>query len=107
MSAGDLGVVIYRDKSVPVFVADTGPTARIGEGSAALMRVLGVDRCLERNTDGHCTKYNNSSIEEKVLFFIFPESKIKGLKRETALKTINEKAMKRFDDLVRSIKKNQ
>jgi len=107
LAAGDLGVVIYGDRVVPVFVADTGPTARIGEGSAALMRGLGVDRCLERNTDGHCTKYNNSSIEEKVLFFVFPKSKIKGLQRETALKTVSEKALKRFDDLIRSVKKNQ
>jgi Fungal chitosanase of glycosyl hydrolase group 75 len=99
-----LGVVIYNDKMVPVFVADTGPTFRIGEGSAALFQAAGVDRCRERNAERKCTRYLDASIEKSVLFFVFPKSAIKDLKREEALDKIKESAMKKFEDLKNSLR---
>jgi len=33
---GDLGVVVYKNKVVPVFVADSGPYNKLGEGSSLL-----------------------------------------------------------------------
>ncbi|HEX8736020.1 MAG TPA: glycoside hydrolase family 75 protein [Pyrinomonadaceae bacterium] len=103
LKAGDFGIVIYRDKMIPVFVADTGPDFRIGEGSAALLRAVGVDRCKARNEERHCTDYEDSSIEENVLFFIFPNSKSKDLKKENALAVIKEKALKRFEEFKKSL----
>ena len=38
---GDFGVVLARGYVVPVIVADTGPFAKLGEGSLALHRALG------------------------------------------------------------------
>jgi hypothetical protein len=32
---GDLGIVIYKDKIVPIFVADGGPNNKMGEGSSS------------------------------------------------------------------------
>jgi hypothetical protein len=101
--AGDIGVVIYGNRLIPVFVADTGKSYRIGEGSAALLRAVGIDRCMKRNTDGYCTQYNESSVEDSVLFFIFPHSKIPDLKKETALAVIRQNALKKFDDLIKSL----
>lgn len=40
---GDYGVVIARDKVVPVVVADGGPAYKIGEGSTALLKKLSND----------------------------------------------------------------
>lgn len=54
---GDLGVVVFRDKVVPVFVADGGPRNKLGEGSAALFRELGEDRCREMGPGVHCKRY--------------------------------------------------
>jgi hypothetical protein len=96
---GDLGVVVYRDKVVPVFVADGGPSFRLGEGSSALFKELGEDRCAKKDSDGHCTRYRNFSIEDKVLFFVFPKSEIKDLNPNNALEKVKNEALKRFQKL--------
>lgn len=102
---GDLGIVIYKGKLVPVFVVDSGPYFRIGEGSAALFRELGADRCYKY--DGkQCLSFEkgNYSIGSNVLFFIFPNSKIdkKILNKDNAVELINELAMKKFAELEKS-----
>jgi hypothetical protein len=99
VAAGDLGVVVFRDKVVPVFVADGGPHNKLGEGSAALFRELGEDRCRETDAAGHCKRYLDASIERGVLFFIFPGSKIQGLTPENALETVRREALRRFAEL--------
>lgn len=105
LSTGDLGIVIYRDKIVPVFVADTGPEERgkIGEGSPALFTMLGEDRCRSKVITGNCTEYKESSVEDSVLFFIFPKSAVSNLKEENALEVIRKKALKRFENLKKSL----
>jgi hypothetical protein len=96
---GDLGVVVFRDKVVPVFVADGGPHNKLGEGSAALFRELGQDRCRRAGDGGHCERYRDVSIEGGVLFFIFPGSRIPGLKPDTAPEGIRREALRRFAEL--------
>jgi Fungal chitosanase of glycosyl hydrolase group 75 len=98
VNIGDLGVVVFRNKVVPVFIADGGPSFRLGEGSFALFKELGEDRCTSRN-DGHCTKYQDFSIAEEVLFFVFPRSEVSGLNPTNALATVKNEALKRFQKL--------
>jgi hypothetical protein len=91
---GDIGIVIYKNKIVPVFVADGGPHNKIGEGSSALFRELGETWCREFNRKG--------SIEKEVLFFIFPNSKINQLDSESPnerLRLIKEVAERKFNEL--------
>lgn len=99
VDSGDLGVVVFRDKVVPVFVADGGPHNKLGEGSAALFRELGEDRCREMGAGGHCKRYLDASIERGVLFFLFPGSKIRGLTPENALESVRREALRRFSEL--------
>ena len=99
VDAGDLGVVVFRDKVVPVFVADGGPHNKLGEGSAALFRELGQDRCRRMGPGGHCERYLDASIERGVLFFLFPGSKIQGLTPENAPEKIRHEALRRFTEL--------
>lgn len=42
---GNMGIVIYRDKWTPAFIADGGPFMRLGEGSSKVFEVLGETRC--------------------------------------------------------------
>ncbi len=79
---GDFGVIIYRDKWVPAFVADGGPYNKLGEGSAAALAALGKDRCLHHNAQGFCTKYKNVSIPDSVVTIVFPGSRQQGMKPE-------------------------
>ena len=113
MKLGDLGVVVYKDKIVPVFVADSGPYNKLGEGSALLHQLIGEDKCKpgNRRTDGttrsnkrwtsdvYCTGYRNASVRDKVLFFIFPNSKISNLNPKNANQKIQVEALKRFANL--------
>ena len=110
---GDLGVVVYKDKVVPVFIADSGPYNKLGEGSSLLHQLIGEDKCKagKRRTDGktrpdkrwisdvYCTDYKNVSVDDKVLFFIFPNSKIPNLSPSNAVAKINAEALKRFEKL--------
>ena len=54
VDVGDFGYVQYHGVTVPVIVADTGPFAKLGEGSIALHRALGRELCLERGSDNIC-----------------------------------------------------
>lgn len=99
INKGDLGIVVYKDKVVPVFVADGGPHNKLGEGSSALFKALGEDRCLHWREDSHCAKYRDVSIPDKVLFFIFPKSKLADITPNNALEKIKMEATKRFEKL--------
>jgi hypothetical protein len=75
--------------------------------------LIGEDKCKpgKRRTDGktrtdkrwtsdvYCTEYKNVSVEDKVLFFIFPNSKIPNLSPANATNKINTEALKRFENL--------
>jgi Fungal chitosanase of glycosyl hydrolase group 75 len=107
LKTGDLAVVIHKDKIAYVFVGDRGPSEedKIGEGSAELIRLLGEDKCLNYDQNRNCTRYDNTSLSTgTVLAFIFPNSKIRGLKPDTALKTIEAAAKIRFDKFKQSLR---
>lgn len=99
LKQGDLGVVVFKDKIVPVFIADGGPHNKLGEGSNALFKGLGEDRCREWGANGHCRKYKNASIERGVLTFLFPNSRISGLNPENALEKVRAEALAKFERL--------
>ncbi|HET6267167.1 MAG TPA: glycoside hydrolase family 75 protein [Acidobacteriota bacterium] len=74
---GDLAVVIYKDKLTAAICGDVGPKKKIGEGSIRLHEALhppAPDPCSLRQPDGSCKRVLNASIEEDVLFFVFPNS---------------------------------
>lgn len=68
----DLGMAIYKDRVCPVIFCDRGPSNKIGELSIRVHEVLGHDPWANSSH----TRIINSSIEEGVLYFIFPGSKI-------------------------------
>jgi hypothetical protein len=74
VQVGDFGVVIAHGRVVPVIVADTGPFAKLGEGSLALHRALGRELCTRRDGDGVCRRVVDQmeSIEGDVTTILFP-----------------------------------
>ena len=71
---GDFGVVISHGRVVPVIVADTGPFAKLGEGSLALHRALGRELCVRRDPSGVCRHVVDGmeSIGSDVVTVLFP-----------------------------------
>lgn len=103
-SRGDVGVVIYNEKVVPIFIADAGPHNKIGEGSLKLFEEVGADRCLERlaaNPD-YCNRYRNASVTGKVVTILFPNSGIRGLTPENTNEKVREKAMRLYRELLQT-----
>ena len=82
---GDFGVVIWKGRTVPVIVADTGPYNKLGEGSLALHRALGHEQCAERDAADTCRAAMDpqSSIDGDVVTVLFPGSARPGLTAET------------------------
>jgi hypothetical protein len=116
INMGDLGIVIYKDKIVPVFVADGGPHNKLGEGSSLLHKLIDEDKCkpgmwrndgttlpdkIKWTSDIYCKKYINKSTSSQVLSFVFPGSRteIVGLTPIQALAKIQSEAPKRFAKL--------
>lgn len=73
VGVGDFGVVIAGGRIVPVIVADTGPFAKLGEGSLALHRALGRELCVERSAAA-CRRMVEpmESIDGNVTTILFP-----------------------------------
>jgi hypothetical protein len=77
VALGDLATVIFKDKVTAAICGDIGPSKKIGEGSIRLHEGLhppAPDPCSLRNPDGSCKRILNASIEEDVLFFVYPGS---------------------------------
>jgi hypothetical protein len=79
LQIGDVAVVIYKGQKTAAICGDIGPFKKIGEGSICLHEQLGPaapDRCKHRRMPitGFCLRIFDSSIEEDVLFFVFPNS---------------------------------
>jgi hypothetical protein len=77
LELGDVALVIYKDKIAAAICGDIGPSRKIGEGSIRLHEALhppAPDPCAERQPDGSCKRILNDSIDEDVLFFVFPKS---------------------------------
>jgi len=96
VSKGDFGVIIYKDKWVPGFVADGGPYNKLGEASAAALAALGEDRCRRHNDEGFCDRYRDASIEKDVITIIFPGSRRDDLTAENVVATICAEAKERL-----------
>jgi hypothetical protein len=96
VNVGDFGVVIWRGRTVPVIVADTGPYNKLGEGSLALHRALGHDQCAERDAADVCLRGREpqSSIESDVVTVLFPGSARPDLTIETLEATVKREAMR-------------
>jgi hypothetical protein len=95
LSVGDLGVIIYRDRWTPAFIADTGPIYRLGEASSGAFAALGQSRC-RGNVDAHgrCIgdgtdlyPYRDVGISSGAIFIFYPGSGA-GLTRENAIARI-------------------
>lgn len=77
LELGDVALVIYKDKIAAAICGDIGPSRKIGEGSIRLHEALhppAADPCSERQPDGSCQRILDDSIDEDVLFFVFPRS---------------------------------
>jgi glycosyl hydrolase group 75 (putative chitosanase) len=77
LSLGDIATVVFKDKVTAAICGDMGPTKKIGEGSIRLHEALhppAPDPCSLRNPDGSCKRILNASIDEDVLFFVYPDS---------------------------------
>lgn len=104
LSIGDVAVVVYKDKITAAICGDFGPNRKIGEGSIRVHEEFhppAPDPCKSRdNQDGHCLRILNASIEEDVLFFVFPESGFGNtLTAETIEPLVNERAFALFNRL--------
>src|SRR5437763_13008401 len=77
LTIGDVALVIFKDKIAAAVCGDIGPSKKIGEGSIRLHEGLhppAPDPCSLRQPDGRCKRILNASIEEDVLFFVYPGS---------------------------------
>ncbi len=106
---GDIGVVVYHGRVVPVIVADTGPYPLLGEGSLALHRALGHDWCVRRNGAGTCIAVADEveSIGGDVTTVLFPGSAPQGLTPATIAETVRREALRRWaaSPLSRTVKR--
>jgi len=95
VQVGDYGVVIARGRVVPVIVADTGPFAKLGEGSLALHRALGRELCARRGSDGVCRRVVDpmESIGGDVTTVIFPGSARSDLTQATLPETARREGL--------------
>ena len=99
---GDVAIVIFQDEIVAVICGDIGPQNKVGEGSIHVHEELmprAPDPC-KRNAKGFCDIIRDVSIDEDVLFFVFPHSSFgKELTAENIELKIKERAFTRFNEL--------
>jgi hypothetical protein len=78
ISIGDLAIVIFGNKITAAICGDVGPVNKIGEASIRVhedLRQQGVpDPCVLRDGKGNCLRIHDVSVEQDVLFFVFPDS---------------------------------
>ena len=76
VAIGDVAIVIFKDMITAAICGDLGPVNKIGEASIRVHEALQPacpDPC-RRDRNGFCSKVRNSSVEEDVLYFVFPGS---------------------------------
>jgi hypothetical protein len=97
VAIGDLAIVIFKDKTAAAICGDIGPFNKIGEASIRVHEGLQQqgcpDPCSKRNDKGFCLKARNASVEQDVLYFVFPNSAFGP--GELTLETINTKIKER------------
>jgi hypothetical protein len=97
LALGDLAVVIYKNTIAPAIFADEGPISRIGEGSIHLHELLPVHSPW---SDASHTHVFDSSVDDSVLVFVFPDSNIDNqLTPANAVEKIKAAALERFNRL--------
>ena len=94
--------MIFQDEIVAAICGDIGPQNKVGEGSIHVHEELmprAPDPC-KRNAKGFCDIIRDVSIDEDVLFFVFPHSSFgKELTAENIELKIKERAFTRFNEL--------
>jgi hypothetical protein len=83
VAVGDVAVVIFKEKIAAAICGDLGPWNKIGEASIRVHEMLQslsrlnpcLDPCTGRDANGYGETARNSSVDEDVLFFVFPKSK--------------------------------
>jgi hypothetical protein len=94
---GDMAIVIFKDKAAAAVCGDLGPFNKVGEASIrvheALQQLGCPDPCSKRDAKGFCQRARNSSVEQDVLYFVFPNSAFAP--GELTLETINTKVKER------------
>jgi hypothetical protein len=97
VAIGDVAVVIFKDKIAAAVCADLGPFNKIGEASIRVHEALQQggcpDPCSQRDANNFCLRTRNSSVEQDVLYFVFPGSAFP--RAELAVETINTKVAER------------
>jgi hypothetical protein len=97
VAIGDVAIVIFKDKVAAAICGDLGPASKIGEASIRVHETLQQqgcpDPCSRRDTKGFCSRARDASVEQDVLFFVFPGSAFD--KNELAFETINTKVKER------------
>jgi hypothetical protein len=96
VAIGDVAIVIFKDKITAAICGDLGPPTKIGEASIHVHEALQPacpDPCSRRNAQGFCLRARNSSVEQDVLYFVFPDSAFD--KSELTLENINTKVSER------------
>jgi Fungal chitosanase of glycosyl hydrolase group 75 len=90
--AGDLAIVIYKQRCVYSIVADSGPYFRIGEASIAVHNTLGNRQC-EKN-EKPCTRLRAKGlgvgIPSEVDYLIFPGSRPANLSASNVQRKIQQ-----------------
>jgi hypothetical protein len=103
LALGDVAVVIYKDKMTTAICGDMGPVVKIGEGSIAThvgLKGAAPDPCKRDSPDGPCKRIHDSSIEQDVLFFVFPNSAFGSELTASNLEAkVRERASALFDAL--------
>jgi hypothetical protein len=102
LSFGDVATVIFKDKVTAAICGDKGPQKKIGEGSIRLHEALhppAPDPCSLRNPDGSCKRILNASIEEDVLFFVYPGSAFDDFTLQDLEAKVKERAFTLFNRL--------
>jgi Fungal chitosanase of glycosyl hydrolase group 75 len=90
VTAGDLAVVIHKQRCVYAIVADSGPYYRLGEASIALHEALGNPQCASKTTPCPRLIANGMGIgiPAGVDFLIFPHSRPSQLSADNILQKI-------------------
>lgn len=99
IKAGDFAVVIFNGRVVSAIVGDGGPFNKLGEASNAVFKAVGKDRCRATNSDTHCTRYLDASLESDVLYFVFPGTASRNITPVNALEMIKSVAGQKFEAL--------
>ncbi len=99
---GDVVIVIYQDEICAAICGDMGPPNKIGEGSIHVHEELmprAPDPC-QRSSSGHCKLIHDVSIDEDVLYFVFPHSSFGAELAPANIELkIKERAFARFNEL--------